>query len=361
MSDPVTVLLMGGRGPLADEVRQRLEADGALCDDLSPRAAPAEKLAKLGACQVFVALTPGAPEEFQTISLAVGRGVRTVVLAQHEGGLLPRAVEVALSLTALHWSVFGQPASAVREHPIDEPFLLRLDHCREGIDWFLGRYPDGLNSSRWTPAEQIAAFRDGGAPWLKMAFRDGIVPKHPMTKAGFKGADLTALKLEKTALDGADLSDAVIGKGELVDVDLTGARLAGADLTGCVLCRCDLDEADLGGAKVANLRMKAGSARRARFDGAEGAGAFFHQPVLEGARFSGAALAGSSWNGCALAGADFTDADLREANFLHCDLRGATFEGARLAGASFIRCKVDSAVRDRLAPLAYLNQTEVAA
>lgn len=124
------------------------------------------------------------------------------------------------------------------------------------------------------------SFKAGEAPRFQGARLKGVRMIARLDGADFRGADLTAVNLERE------------GNGDITVLPRT------------VLSRCDFTSATLVGA---NLRGIDGTFTR----------------------FAGASLAGADLSGADLSEADFTDADLSGANLTGADLYRATLTGAR--------------------------------
>jgi uncharacterized protein YjbI with pentapeptide repeats len=100
----------------------------------------------------------------------------------------------------------------------------------------------------------------------------------------------------------------------------------GADLTNAVLARADLRDLDF---------------QKAKFDGAVLDRADLRDCKLAGASFAGASLDGANLRGAALRGATFRGARLGTASFLEVDLRSVDFTDAQLADAQLRRATFD--------------------
>lgn len=341
MTHPVRVCIVSGHaGGLEGEASARLEALGLeplmLAED-SP-AATRQKL--LSQCAMLVALYPADPAAHLCIGLAAGMDLPIFVLAARpDPAPYPSGTRVFASLQAL---VDAVPAAGKGRH-VDKPLLTRLGACKEGVDWYLSRYPGGRHSSEWTLEEQLASFADGGAPWLKTAFDYRLIPHHAMDGADLRKADLTGLRLRAGSLNkarlaganltgaqihatpmaGADLGGALLVDAALGRCDLTGAILTGADLGGATIDRCQLDDARADKADLSRARMSNGSAQRLGL--------------------GGAILTSASFQDMDFAAANLSGTDLREAHFLGCRFAGASFKGAQMSRATFIGCEIAQA------------------
>jgi Pentapeptide repeats (8 copies) len=119
-----------------------------------------------------------------------------------------------------------------------------------------------------------------------------------LSEANLGGADLARANLGGAYFDGADLSDADLGRANLSGAHLGAANLGGADLSGA-----DLDGADLSYANLLSANLS-----RANLPGAD------------------------------LSGADLTYADLSEANLFGANLQRATLVDTNLTDADLTSC-----------------------
>jgi hypothetical protein len=97
--------------------------------------------------------------------------------------------------------------------------------------------------------------------------------------------------------------------------------------------RPDLVEADLSGAKLNKVDFSGADLKRADFSGAELKGADLNGADLKGADFNGADLNNANLNKANLREADLSGADLSAANLSGADLSGANLSWANLSGA----------------------------
>ncbi|RYF91891.1 MAG: pentapeptide repeat-containing protein, partial [Caulobacteraceae bacterium] len=243
MTDPVRVCIVSGpAGGLEGEASARLEALG-LEPLMLPEDSPAAtRQTLLGQCAMLVALYPADPAAHLCMGLAAGMGLPIFVLAaKPDPAPYPAGTRLFANLQAL---VDAVPAAGKGRH-VDQSLLARLGACKEGVDWYLSRYPGGRHSSEWTLKEQVESFADGGAPWLKTAFDYRLIPHHPMDGADLRKADLTGLKLRAGSLNKARLAGA-----RLAGAQIHGTPMAGADLSGALLQQASLSRCDLTGATL---------------------------------------------------------------------------------------------------------------
>jgi hypothetical protein len=341
MTQPFRICIVSGQvGGLENEAAVRLEALGLEPLMLPEDSPPASRQMLLTKCAMLAALYPVDAAAHLVLGLAAGMGLPIFVLAaKADPAPYPHGAKVFTSLQALVDSV---PAAGKGRH-IDDRLLGRLGACKEGVDWYFGRYPGGRHSSEWTLKEQLESFADGGAPWLKTAFDYRLIPHHAMDGADLRNADLTGLRLrdgslkagrlagarlagaqlKATSLTGADLTGADLGKANLVRCNLVGATLTGARLEAALLDRCVLDDAKAAKADLSRVRLVHGPAQRSDL--------------------TGAIMAGASVEDVDFAAADLSGADLRGAQFLSCRFAGTLMKAAKLAGATFIGCEMASA------------------
>lgn len=310
-------------GGLEAEAAERIKALG-LEPVLLPAGAVSVHQKTLGGCAALVSLYPASPVAHLILGLAAGMGLPLFVLAPTgDEARLPSGTRQFTGLQAL---IDALPTGDTGRL-VDEALLTRLGACREGVDWYLGRYPGGRHSSEWTPNEQLEAFADGGAPWLSTAFDYRLIPHHSMEGADLAGADLLKLRLKAANLKSANLRKANLGGALIKGSDLSGADLTGSNLRQAALRRNDLRQADASGADMTGVRLD-----RCQLDGLKARGA-----VLASARITG--LGGE--------GVDFRGADLSAASLADLDLAGSDFSDARLVDALFERCRFDRAIFQR--------------
>jgi len=136
--------------------------------------------------------------------------------------------------------------------------------------------------------------------------------------------------LAKASLGGLDLAEIDFSGADLHDATLTGAvlrkaRFVGANLAGADLRKCDLTEADFTGADLSRTNLGEATVRSARFAGAR----------LEGAAFAKLDLTGADFTNAAGTAVDFTEAVLDNARFANASLPRGRFSQARAAGVDF--------------------------
>lgn len=223
-----------------------------------------------------------------------------------------------------------------------------------------------------TPEEALALLRGGDEGLEQWRLRRDGQSQVPIDLSGvdLRGTKLTGIVLYRVKLDDADLCGADLSGsslGELVRVNLDGARLTGAyvpHLTDCsarsadfsnvrfnpaVIARTDFSgaklthvcgsytrseqavfrDADLTGAMLQDSTFPEGN-----FDGANLTRAFLDQCDLSGATFRGANITQASLSRVKFVNADLTDANLAGANLAGADLTGATIERANFEGAN---------------------------
>ncbi|MCE3289620.1 MAG: Pentapeptide repeat family protein [Caulobacter sp.] len=341
MSQTVRICIVAGQvGGLETEAVARLEALGLEPLLLPEDSPPAARQAQLAKCAMLAALYPTDAAAHLVLGLAAGMDLPVFVLAaKADPTPYPRGTKVLTSLQAL---VDAVPAAGKGRH-VDEPLLKRIGACREGVAWYLRRYPGGRHSSEWTLKEQLESFADGGGPWLKTAFDYRLIPHHAMDGADLRKADLTNLRLHDGSLKGAKLAGAT-----LTGAQLGTTPLAGADLTGADLVRASFDGCDLSGAVLEGARLEAAFLDRSPLDDAKAAKADLSRARLarssaQRADFSGAILAGGSFDNVDFAAADLSGADLRGAQFVGCRFAGTNLKAAQLGGSTFIGCEMASA------------------
>ena len=134
-----------------------------------------------------------------------------------------------------------------------------------------------------------------------------------------------------------------IGESRLVDVDLSGAKLAGLRLTDVIVERGNLanmvaPEISVSRAVITGARLTGAQWTRGRL-----VDVLFRDCRIDLATFAGTTLERVAFSGCMLAHADFREGLLRSVRFDHCDLTEADLTGLRID-----RCELRSCTLDRL-------------
>ena len=112
------------------------------------------------------------------------------------------------------------------------------------------------------------------------------------------GAKAAIVSDEIVARHHLGAAEASLAAANLKGCNLRDARLDAADFTDAVLRLCDLDQARASGASFVRTRLENGSARGARFEGADLTGA-----ILTDTDFSRASLRGAMLDGASATGA----------------------------------------------------------
>jgi uncharacterized protein YjbI with pentapeptide repeats len=139
-----------------------------------------------------------------------------------------------------------------------------------------------------------------------------------------------------------ELRDArAVSEARLVDVDLSGARLAGLRLTDVVVESGSL--ANLVAPELSLRRVVVTGARLTGVGWTRGtiADAAFRDCRIDLATFAGTTLERVTFDGCRLAQTDFREALLRSVRFDACDLTGADLGLVRLDGCELRGCVLD--------------------
>lgn len=149
-------------------------------------------------------------------------------------------------------------------------------------------------------------------PSISSVFQELVVPGGQDDQVGFVPQDF----LE-------DVSQPVTGIGETA-ADLSGAAMDGANLTKAVLAGCRLDESRLPAATMRQIEGSGASFVRADLSDADLLMSDFSE-----ANFAGANLSSASMRSTVLRGANLTLADLAGADLAGVDLRGSNWWRAR--------------------------------
>jgi len=177
----------------------------------------------------------------------------------------------------------------------------------------------------------------------------------------FAWAKLNHVNFAGSRLGEADLSNAEVQWGYLIETslnhaslyradfrhaDLRGADLHGVCLVGAKLYKTDLRKVDLTAANLNQADARCANLREADLSGAD-----LQKAYLIGADLSRAKLCGANLSGVMLRDANLSWADLTDANLSHADLTRATCQGAQfrksnLAGAKFLAANLSGARLD---------------
>jgi uncharacterized protein YjbI with pentapeptide repeats len=128
---------------------------------------------------------------------------------------------------------------------------------------------------------------------------------------------------------GADLAGVIFAHGDATGSDFRGAARANM----AVWDHAHLDKSRMDGLDLSGLRAEKASMKRVDFTGSDLRGASMRGCALFGANFG----LGYTSAPALLGGAEFVGSEMSMATFDRCDLRGAKFHGSDLSGASFLR------------------------
>lgn len=135
---------------------------------------------------------------------------------------------------------------------------------------------------------------------------------------------------------------------DLIEADLSGAKLSeanlrGVNLSGANLIRANLRGVNLSGAKLNEVNFFGANLSEADLWGANLHGAKLSEANLSGSKLGEVDLSGSDLWGTNLRGANLSKANLFEANLLIADLNGADLSGADLSGANITKADLSGA------------------
>ena len=123
-------------------------------------------------------------------------------------------------------------------------------------------------------------------------------------------------------------------RGDVSEVDFSGAHMAGADLMGVIAKDARFAGADLAGADCSEMNMAGVGLQRARLVGAR-----LDVTYAPGADLTGADLTSAKLQFATFTGADLSHSTMREAALHGTNLTGANLAGADLAGAMLFRTR----------------------
>ena len=143
--------------------------------------------------------------------------------------------------------------------------LRRASACAVGVKDFLAVFPDGLDVTDWTAAQQIGVLMHADLRrWLGWAWENLSLPRHDMVGWDLRRADLRGAGLRGANLGGANLAEANLRGANLTGADLRGANLGGADLRWADLRGAKLVGADLRWAKLVGANLAGADLRGAK-------------------------------------------------------------------------------------------------
>jgi uncharacterized protein YjbI with pentapeptide repeats len=183
-----------------------------------------------------------------------------------------------------------------------------------------------------------------------MTFRAAEPPRAPaldddlpaLTVAVLEHEDaFDGVSIERAALAGQRASGVTFKSSRLADVQLAGSHLESLALTEVVVERCDLSnvEARRAGIRVASL---AGC----RMTGVAMTDATLRDVTIRNAQLDLASFAGSrltrvTFENCVMRQGDVMDAELQSVRFHACDMTEFDLRGARLARCELRNCRLD--------------------
>jgi uncharacterized protein YjbI with pentapeptide repeats len=176
-----------------------------------------------------------------------------------------------------------------------------------------------------TAADVPTTQYDGCDKALRVDVNDQTYCRTRISNANLGNADLRYANFWKTSMESVDLSYAKLEKAALNEADLRRGSLISADLRGANLYGARLDDAKLNQARLDGANLACAWVRRADLEAAD-----LPMAVLLKARLDGARLEDAHLEGAYLAEARLSDAELGDTYLAGADLRAAVLEGARL-------------------------------
>ena len=144
-------------------------------------------------------------------------------------------------------------------------------------------------------------------------------------------------------LSGAKLIEANLSRANLIGANLIGANLSGADLSGANPIRADLTNVNLIEAKLSRAKLNRATLTKAKLSGAKLNRATLTEANLRGAILNRANLTEAKLSGAILSGATLTEVKLSGANLSRATLTEAKLSGANLTKANFTKANLTKA------------------
>jgi uncharacterized protein YjbI with pentapeptide repeats len=187
--------------------------------------------------------------------------------------------------------------------------------------------------------------------WMKRSFAgDGriVLVRKRLDDAPLEVKRLAAARFDRCRMTKIDLRSANLMDAELVECVLSNAHLLSLRAQRATFRSCNLFGANLAGAWLDDALIEGGEWREAHLDRATLSGADVEDVDFERAVFGDARLNRTVFVGCSFKDADLARKDTgldmattTDAVFIRCDLRGASFEGRRFSGTVFEGCQLD--------------------
>ena len=260
-----------------------------------------------------------------------------------------------------------------REAQITERFTRAIDQFgRETLDVRLGglysleriAYDSEADRDRLAIVEVLAAFvrrraaelaaaeqsPDGvdDPPSLQVRAPDLQAVLTVLGRLEVVGLDLEGVYLYKANLLGARLERSNLNRADLRKANLAGAYLPGAGLAYANLSDANLDgvtleDANLYGASLERTTLSKGCLRRANLSSAKASGAMLIEADLRGAGLTNTHLNGARLRKVDLRETRLSETDLRYAHLNEAQLTGAELNGAQLQEADLERANLSGA------------------
>jgi uncharacterized protein YjbI with pentapeptide repeats len=189
--------------------------------------------------------------------------------------------------------------------------------------------------------------------WMKRDFTgDGriVLVRKRLDDAPLEVKRLAAARFDRCRMTKIDLRSANLQDAELIECVLSNAQLLSLRAQRATFRSCNLFGANFAGAWINDALIEGGEWREAYLDRATLNGADVEDVDFERAVFGDARLDRAVFVGCSFQGADLSRKDTgldmcttTDGVFIRCDLRGAKWEGRRFERTIFEGCRFDGA------------------
>ena len=205
--------------------------------------------------------------------------------------------------------------------------------------------------------QHVAFLKKGVRSWNDWS-KDNPNITADFTGAALNGINLSQALLDRANLSGADLSNSNLVGANLYKADLTRANLNGANLQsanlfraclfqarlrGANLCHADISETDLRDADLSKANLNDSSIIKANLNGANLNEADIIQARMRGATLFKANLCEARLTRANLTGANLAEANLQVANLIETQLKDADLRGANLSCANLVGADLTNA------------------
>ncbi|HTR85074.1 MAG TPA: pentapeptide repeat-containing protein [Reyranella sp.] len=259
-----------------------------------------------------------------TLWPSIARGERSRIAWRDllgAGGAVGAAVSLASAF--LVFAVVSYPGEWQEEHLIDLRFIpLR---CQNAAWQSLHQVVVAGNCARRLPTSLWSN---------RVALANFTPPEKTTGPIDLTGRNLDGLVMIGGTLSGANLTDALLRRALLVEVNMQGTNLTTAHLNGATVFQVKARKAILVGAELRGISLS-GDFSGANFSNAQLQATVFANARLIGAHFENSQLQGATLQNASLWGAAFTGAEMQGADLEFAGLFASSLGSANLRGANF--------------------------